>query len=210
MNTVSLTDIKTLYDEGLTNAEIARKLGITRQSVGQKLKQMGLTRNSKVVTQNKSYEICKQHDAEIREYATEFNIKQIAEKIGVSSEIMSTYLRDNGISTTWRSKPNKNSKVDENVIRELLKTKTPSDIAKQLNIHVNSVYYQAHKIQGDNGVRHRTTNQISTETLSNLHSCGYTDKEMADEMKCSVATIRNYRRSLGLNPNYKAKINATK
>lgn len=87
--------LKQYYEEGLSNKEIAEKMGTTLYSVSGKAKELKLRKNL-----NKVYNLLNEEEKEyIKKNSLKMSISQIAKKLNRDKETVSKYIKNNDLVT---------------------------------------------------------------------------------------------------------------
>ena len=179
-------EVKRLVEEEKTNEQIAEILGISRNTVINYKKQLGIKTQQEIYEENlfKTKELLQQGK----------NNKEIAEELNVNENTIVLYKKELGVKTQYEIK-------QENLQRtkELSQQgKTIKEIAEILEVNIDRIK----KYKKELGIEIQTQQQRNKQErlfkTKELLQQGKTIKEIAKELNVNRATVYNYKKELNL------------
>lgn len=193
----NITDeqIINLYNQGLSDNKIAKKLGCYQSYISLRRRNLNLEPNYKRFDNSK-----KASDEEIIQLHEEgLNDAEIAIRLGYKSSSPIRRRRNRlNLKPNWYPKGKKDIPYEK--IRELhSKGFNDRQIAEKLECSENTIYRKRHELN----LKPVSNKRVPDEIIISLHSQGLNDKEIGDKVGYHKTSVQDRRHKIGLEANWK-------
>ena len=187
-----------LYNEGANIEEIAKRLNISDVTIYKYIKELG--KEGKIQRRERK-KIKKEEKKKKTLELYNKGIKDIAERVGVSTETINTYIKElEGEGKVQRRKKNKKEENKEKTLELYNQGIHIEEIAKRLNMSHVTINKYIRELEKEGKVQKRKERNIkkkeNKEKTIELYNEGIDIKEIAKRLNTSHVTINKYIREL--------------